>query len=376
MSATQRTARAVEQFCDNRLFAGVDAEVIERITPKISVIKKKPGEVIFREGQPGDSLYLVAKGRIKIAKAADGANQEILDFVSPGNFFGATSLLAGEPHSTTATAVESAVIGEVGEETFQEILELSPARLHMNFLRAVTSRIRSANAHFMCETLRAERLRVAGALANAMIHDLKNPVCIARCCSDLIATESANGHLRELSAMLTDTVNGILGMTLDLLDYTRGSISVNKRPVSIWRLLDELNRQSLHLLPSKDIEFIKHIRYQGNIDIDLSRFARAFGIVIENSIQAMGRGGALTFTADLIEDQVAVRISDTGSGILPEVLSMLFEPFERHDGVRMRGVGLAVAKSIIDAHGGRISIRSVVGKGTTVDIRLPKPIEP
>lgn len=376
MSATQRTARAVEQFCDNRLFAGVDAEVIERITPKISVIKKKPGEVIFREGQPGDSLYLVAKGRIKIAKAADGANQEILDFVSPGNFFGATSLLAGEPHSTTATAVESAVIGEVGEETFQEILELSPARLHMNFLRAVTSRIRSANAHFMCETLRAERLRVAGALANAMIHDLKNPVCIARCCSDLIATESANGHLRELSAMLTDTVNGILGMTLDLLDYTRGSISVNKRPVSIWRLLDELNRQSLHLLPSKDIEFIKHIRYQGNIDIDLSRFARAFGIVIENSIQAMGRGGALTFTADLIEDQVAVRISDTGSGILPELLSMLFEPFERHDGVRMRGVGLAVAKSIIDAHGGRISIRSVVGKGTTVDIRLPKPIEP
>jgi signal transduction histidine kinase len=376
MSATQRTARAVEQFCDNRLFAGVDAEVIERITPKISVIKKKPGEVIFREGQPGDSLYLVAKGRIKIAKAADGANQEILDFVSPGNFFGATSLLAGEPHSTTATAVESAVIGELGEETFQEILELSPARLHMNFLRAVTSRIRSANAHFMCETLRAERLRVAGALANAMIHDLKNPVCIARCCSDLIATESANGHLRELSAMLTDTVNGILGMTLDLLDYTRGSISVNKRPVSIWRLLDELNRQSLHLLPSKDIEFIKHIRYQGNIDIDLSRFARAFGIVIENSIQAMGRGGALTFTADLIEDQVAVRISDTGSGILPEVLSMLFEPFERHDGVRMRGVGLAVAKSIIDAHGGRISIRSVVGKGTTVDIRLPKPIEP
>lgn len=376
MSATQRTARAVEQFCDNRLFAGVDAEVIERITPKISVIKKKPGEVIFREGQPGDSLYLVAKGRIKIAKAADGANPEILDFVSPGNFFGATSLLAGKPHSTTATAVESAVIGEVGEETFQEILELSPARLHMNFLRAVTSRIRSANAHFMCETLRAERLRVAGALANAMIHDLKNPVCIARCCSDLIATESANGHLRELSAMLTDTVNGILGMTLDLLDYTRGSISVNKRPVSIWRLLDELNRQSLHLLPSKDIEFIKHIRYQGNIDIDLSRFARAFGIVIENSIQAMGRGGALTFTADLIEDQVAVRISDTGSGILPEVLSTLFEPFERHDGVRMRGVGLAVAKSIIDAHGGRISIRSVVGKGTTVDIRLPKPIEP
>src|SRR5438309_1285174 len=147
----------------------------------------------------------------------------------------------------------------------------------MNFLRAITTRVRSANTHFMRETVRAERLRVAGSLADAMIHNLKNPVCIARCCSDLIATESADGHLRELSKMLTGTVNGILGMTLDLLDYARGSVSVNKRPVSIWRLLDELNRQSLHLLPSKNIEFVKHIRYQGNIDIDLGIFARAIG---------------------------------------------------------------------------------------------------
>jgi len=368
MKATQR-ARAAEQFCDNRLFDGVDADVIERITPKIGVLRKKPGEVIFREGQPGDSLYLVAKGCIKIAKAADGDDHEILDFVSPGSFFGATALLAGEPHSTTATAVETAIIGEVGEDTFQEILELSPARLHMNFLRAVTARVRSANAHFMRETLRAERLRVAGALASAMIHDLKNPVCIARCCSDLIATESADGHLRELSTMLTDTVNGILGMTLDLLDYTRGSISVNKRLVSIWRLLDELNRQSLHLLPSKNIEFIKYIRYQGNIDIDLSRFARALG----NLIHAMPRGGALTFTIDLIDEQVVLRISDTGIGIAPEQLATLFEPFERRDGARASGVGLAVAKSIVEAHGGKLSLRSVTEKGTTVDIRLPKP---
>ncbi len=372
MKATQR-ARAVEQFCDNRLFDGVDADVIERIAPKIDIVKKKPGEIIFREGQPGDSLYLLAKGCVKIAKAADGADQEVLDFVNPGNFFGATALLAGEAHSTTATAIEPAIIGEVGEETFQEILELSPARLHMNFLRAVTARMRSANAHFMRETLRAERLRVAGALASAMIHDLKNPVCIARCCSDLIAAESADGHLRELSAMLTDTVNGILGMTLDLLDYTRGSICVNKRLVSIWRLLDELNRQSFHLLPGKNIELIKHIRYQGNIDIDLSRFAPALGNVLENAIQAMARGGALTLTIDLVEDQVILRISDTGVGIAPDLLATLFEPFERRDGVRVSGVGLAVAKSIVEAHGGKISLRSVADKGTTVDIRLPKP---
>jgi signal transduction histidine kinase len=51
----------------------------------------------------------------------------------------------------------------------------------------------------------------------------------------------------------------------------------------------------------------------------------------------------------------------------------LFEPFERRDDSHASGVGLAVAKAIVEAHGGKIAIRSVVGKGTTVEIRLPKP---
>src|SRR5258708_3697016 len=144
MKATQR-AKALEQFIDNRLFEGVDADVVERIAPKIGVVRKEPGDIIFREGEPGDSLYLIAKGSVKIAKAAESADQDVLEFVSSGNFFGASAMLAGEPHSTTATAVEPTIIGELGEDTFQEILDLSPARLHMNFLRAVTARVRSAN---------------------------------------------------------------------------------------------------------------------------------------------------------------------------------------------------------------------------------------
>lgn len=372
MKATQRS-RAKESFYDNCLFEGVDADVIERIATKIDVIRKKPGEIIFREGEPGDSIYLVGRGLIRISKPANVAGQEIFDFVDEGNFFGATELLVGEPHSATAIAAQSAVIGAVSEETFQELLELAPSHVHMNFLRAVTARVRSANNHFLRETVRAERIRVAGALASAILRDLKNPVCIARCCSDLVASESVDSQLRELSSMLTDAVNGILGMTLDLLDYTRGSISVNKRPVSVWRLLDELSRQSLHLLPSKNIKCIKHIRYQANIDIELGRFARALGNVLENAVHAMPRGGAVTFTIDLIDDSVVIRISDTGRGIAPEMLPRLFEPFEVRNGSDGAGTGLAVTKTIVEAHGGKISVTSIPGKGTTVDIRLPKP---
>jgi signal transduction histidine kinase len=284
-------------------------------------------------------------------------------------------MLAGAPRSGTATAVASAVLGAVKEETFQEMLEIAPGQIHINFLRAINDRVRSVNVQFMRDTIFSERMRVAGALANAIIQDLKNPVCIARCCSDLIASDSTDPQLRELSNMLADAVNGILGTTLDLLDFSRGAVSVNKRAVSIWRLLDELNRRALHLLPSKKIEFVKHIRHQGNVDIDLNRMARALAAIIENSIDAMSSGGTLTFTIDQIQDQSVIRISDTGTGIPHEVLAKIFEPFDTRETPHHAGVGLAIVKAIVEAHEGKISITTVPGRGTTVDIRLPKPAD-
>ena len=60
-------------------------------------------------------------------------------------------------------------------------------------------------------------------------------------------------------------------------------------------------------------------------------------------------------------------------GIAAEAMPTLFEPFERIGDLQANGVGLAVAKAIVEAHGGKISVRSIVDKGTTVDLRLPKP---
>ena len=372
MKSSQR-ARAIESFYENRLFEGVDVDVIERIAPKIDIVHKKQGEVIFRKGEPGDSIYLVGQGLIKISKPGDNSGAQVVDYIDRGNFFGATALLVGEPRSTTAIAEQSALIGEVKEEALQELFELAPNRLHMNFLRAVIARFGSVNDFFIHEAVRSDRVSVAGALAGSIVRDLKTPVCIARCCADVIASESTDPQLRELSSILANSLNALLGKTSDLIDYTRNSFSLNKRPVSIWRMLDELNTDLLNLLPAKNIEFVKQIRYEGDIEIDLPRFVRALRNVFENSMQAMSSGGVLTFTVDLIENVVAIRISDTGYGIAPDLLPRLFEPLEVCGNLPRARVGLPVTKAIVEAHGGKISVRSVVAKGTTVDIRLPKP---
>src|SRR3984893_19369554 len=134
-------AKAFDQLAKNRLFEGVESDLLKDIAPDIHVVQLSTGDVIFREGDPGDLLYLVGKGSVKISKSGRGGQQETLGFIQSGNFFGEMALLDGEPRSAMATAVEPTVLGAVDEATFQHILELAPSRLHLNFIRLVSERL-------------------------------------------------------------------------------------------------------------------------------------------------------------------------------------------------------------------------------------------
>ncbi|MEY2483670.1 MAG: hypothetical protein QOK24_2198 [Verrucomicrobiota bacterium] len=366
-------ARVFDQLSQNRLFEGIQSDLLDQIAPEVHVVQLNAGEVVFREGDPGDLMYLVGEGSVKISKSGRGGQQETLGFIKSGNFFGEMALLDGEPRSAMATAAEPTLLGTVDEPTFQHILELAPSRLHMNFLRSVSERLRSVNSHFITEVMRTERLGLVGAMANSIIHDLKNPICIIQCCTDLIERESSDPRVRELTAMTDKAVDGMLAMTQELLDYARGSTSLSFETISIWRLLDELNQQSLRLLPGRNIQFAKNIRYDGNVVVDVARFTRVLCNLIKNAREAMPRGGILSLSTDLVNGQVVIRISDTGIGIPAEILPKLFEPFVTHGKSHGTGLGMAIAKSVVTAHKGTISIASVQGKGTTVDIRLPVP---
>ncbi|MGH8095599.1 MAG: ATP-binding protein [Chthoniobacterales bacterium] len=369
-------AQAFDGLAKNRIFEGIEANVLEEIAPEVHVVHLEPGEIIFREGDPGDLLYLVGAGSVKISKSGRGGEQETLGYIQPGNFFGEMALLDGQPRSAMATAVGATLLGTVDEPTFQHILELAPSRLHMNFLRSVTERLRSVNSHFITEVMRSERLSLVGSMANSIIHDLKNPICIIRGCSDLIASESKDPRQLQLTKMMDHAVDGMLAMTQELLDYARGNAALECETVSIWRLLDELNTQSLSLLPGKNIQLVKDIRFEGNISVDFARFVRVLCNLIKNAREAMPNGGILTFSTELVDNQVVIRIADTGTGIPAEILSKVFEPFVTHGKSHGTGLGMAIAKSVVTAHQGTISVSSVPGSGTTVEIRLPAPLLP
>ena len=245
LMVSQFSEVTAERLYRNRLFDGIDHDVLEEITCGMAMVSSAKDEVIFREGDRGDLLYLVGQGSVKISKLGRGGKQETLGFIEEGNFFGEMALLDGEPRSAMAAAVGPTILGVVNEATFQRILENAPSRLHLNFLRSVTQRLRQINSHFISEVMRSERLSMVGSMASMILHDLNNPISTLRCCSDVIARESTNPALREATSLLNGAVNGMLAMTQELLDYTRGSIALQKQRTTVARLLEALRERRL-----------------------------------------------------------------------------------------------------------------------------------
>src|ERR1039457_5919439 len=142
---------AFEKFSANRLFDGIERNVLNEIRPQVSLLRVRKDDVIYREGDRGDFLYLVGEGVVKISQLDRLGHAETIGYVESGNFFGGRALLETKPHSAMATAAEPALLGTVKKKAFEKMLALAPARLHVNFLRAVTERLRSINSRFMSD---------------------------------------------------------------------------------------------------------------------------------------------------------------------------------------------------------------------------------
>jgi two-component system NtrC family sensor kinase len=94
--------------------------------------------------------------------------------------------------------------------------------------------------------------------------------------------------------------------------------------------------------------------------------------LLVNAGDAMGEtGGTITVTTDLSEGAVRIRVNDTGCGIETKDLDKIFEPFFTTKGTRGNGLGLAIVWGIVEGHGGRLTVESDVGKGTTFTILMP-----
>jgi two-component system sensor histidine kinase HydH len=226
------------------------------------------------------------------------------------------------------------------------------------------------------QLVQSEKLALVGRLSASIAHEIRNPLGIMRSSAGLVAADLPAEHPGQqplgFIAEEIDRVSGLIGSLLRL--------AKPKDPVLAPTHLNELLARSLSFMSP---ELRKHqIRVTEQFDANLpevladsDQIQQVFMGLVLNAIQAIGTEGTITVSTSYNTDptsgnqKVRISVADTGSGIQTENLERIFEPFftTRSEGT---GLGLAVARQIIDGHGGRIAAESGE-RGAVFSIFLP-----
>ncbi len=193
------------------LFAGLDADGLEGLAKGMRVRRFRRGETVFHLGDPGDALFIVMAGSIKITLPADTGDEAILATLRPGDFFGELALLDGAPRSATAVAIEPTETYILARERFRELIATEPI-MREALLATLAAEVRRLTHHV--EELHF--LDITGRLASRL----------ARLAAEPGASRLPDGSIRlagpltqgDLAAMIGCTrqsVNKLLGMFTD-----------------------------------------------------------------------------------------------------------------------------------------------------------------
>jgi signal transduction histidine kinase len=367
-----RLAKEREPFRKNQLIAGISGFAFSRFKDAIKIVHYEPGEIIFKENDRGDCLYLIAQGSVRISKKGRGGRQETLTSLSEKDFFGEMALVDQARRSAQATAHDHCLLGRVDKQAWALLLALDSSQVLSNFTRSFTKRLRSNNQHFIAEVMRNERLSLLGNTISSVAHDINNPLSSILAACEILSATNQDKIIDQLTNVIRDAVDRMQAMTRELLEFSRGNTRLDLYPTPIVEIMSELEDDFQRCAKMK-IEVRREILYDGKVRLDRRRMLRAFSNLLRNAADAMKKAGAgiLTFGVKRESDTVIFKVTDNGCGIPTEILPRIFEPFVTHGKMQGTGLGLAITKAIVEAHNGTITVRSVEKAGTTFEIRLP-----
>lgn len=370
---TKRADASRDSFLHNHLLADIGPAAYTEIAAMIQPIRYRPNDVIFEEHEPGDSLYLIGEGSVKISKKGRAGQQETLAYLMAEDFFGEMALIDTGERSAQAAAVDDVLVGRLDRQGWNSLLRVAPHQVLSNFTKTVTARLRQNNQHFINEMMRNERLSLIGTTISSVVHDMNNPIsCIVGACH-VISGMSHDDTTTKMTAMIRDAVENMWAMTNELIDFSRGSTRLKLESIRVGELVHKLNQDFAKCRPNIDVRI--EALYDGQIKVDRHRMIRVFANLIRNAREAMANTDEkiLRFVVKRIDSKLRFEISDTGCGIPPQLLPRIFEPFVTHGKASGTGLGLAISKSVVEAHEGSISIASSeAGTALTIDL----PLEP
>jgi two-component system, NtrC family, sensor histidine kinase HydH len=218
---------------------------------------------------------------------------------------------------------------------------------------------------------RAERLSAAGELSAVLAHEIRNPLGSIKGTAEILRDDYSPGDRKyEFLQILLKETDRLNTVVEDFLGLARPG-SPAEHPFDVSAELSEVAALSKPEAEARGVRILFSAAAPCIISGDREKLRQAFLNLTLNGLQATPRGGSLSITVEPAEgNSVKIVFSDTGTGIAAENLERIFRPFfsTRRDGT---GLGLAITQKIVEGHGGRISVESEPGRGTTFRMVLP-----
>ncbi len=357
----------------SKLFECLTDAELAMLSETVEARQFDTGEVIFREGDIGDGIYVVAEGTVLISALLNKETRCDLSKLVTGDFFGEMAVIDSGPRSATASVILPTTVYFIKRDTILKLLEKSPA-FSLSLIKQVTGRIREFNHKYVEEILQSERLTLVGRFARSIVHDFKNPLNVIRIATEMGAMAEATPEMRKMgSERVCKQVDRLSNMINELLEFTRGShTTVIMSPSSYRRFIDQFVEEFQPEVRDKGSELIlENTPPDIEIYFEPQRLSHVLSNLINNALDEMSAGGSLRIRFKETATHLITEIEDEGNGIPQEIAAQLFDAFTTYGKKQGTGLGLSICKRIITDHQGEIEARNSPKGGAIFSFKLP-----
>ena len=348
-----------------------------------------PGQIICREGEPGDALYLIQSGTAAVFKGKADAPL-LLARRGSGEIIGEMALLDDLPRSASVVAMDALTLLRLPREDFQQLMLQSPAA-DVDMLRKFSHRLRSADT--VLTHLSSSETRLSGRVSelatenqellelqrlrqqtmDLVIHDLRNPLQGITAAADLLRATLPEAEVARNIKLFTyinahcTRLQHLVDSLIDISRMESGQLHLMREPTDLGQLLTNATERARPSFEANEMTCEVQLPAAGPaLHVDVSLLDRVITNLLDNAVKFSPRRGRILVSGWYDADSATLTITDTGIGIPPAQREQMFERFARGSNpgtprVGGFGLGLTFCRLAVEAHNGRIWVEEGPG---------------
>jgi signal transduction histidine kinase len=372
-----------------RAFPGIPDPEVEELVSIGEVTSYAPDTVLCKENQVEDTFFVILDGEVEVTKTINDMQDRFLNHLSEGDFFGEMGLIHNAPRVATVTTTKPTQVLEIRKSTFERLLRQSSS-ISLAMMMEVSRRLRE-NDEMAVEDLRLKAGELAAAyqrmaqeeharreFLTTIAHELRTPLTSA---SGFLAIAHEGNTDEETRNMALGTVRRNVSQIISLVNDILFLQEVEL-------VLPEMHPTDMSEVVSNAMEKVRQKATRSNIRLFLDMapdaplvsghfrsLQRAIEHLLDNAIKFSPDGGDVHISVGRYSEGTCVFIRDQGIGIPEEFMPQIFDRYFHKDKVGDElysglGLGLSIAKQVIEQHNGKIEAQSTEGQGSTFSIFL------